>query len=147
VAGKIGYRLIPSNSPEPFSQLEGLTYLIPAESTHPRVAYRFIEWAMSAQVQVEQTEKRSASSRKSTYDDPKVKTIPYTSIFLASVPVAKEKPTIPESAQMTEAMERRLSEIISGKTSPQVGLDSLALDLQRILGNKAQLRYPVKTTR
>jgi multiple sugar transport system substrate-binding protein len=150
VAGKIGYSLIPANSPlsssESFSQLEGLTYLIPTESKHPREAYRFIEWAMSAQVQVQQTLQGSSSARKSTYDNPKVKELPYTSTFLASVSVAKPKPTIPESPQMTEAMERHLSEIVSGRISPQAGLDHLALDLQRILGNKARLHYQVKTT-
>jgi multiple sugar transport system substrate-binding protein len=146
VAGKIGYSLIPSNSGEPFSQLEGLTYLIPKESTHPREAYRFLEWAMSAQVQDRQTLKGSSSVRKSTYDNPEVKHLPYTSAFLASVPVAREKPTIPESAQMIEASERRLSEIVSGRSAPQTGLDNLALDLQRILGNKARLRYAVSFT-
>jgi multiple sugar transport system substrate-binding protein len=147
VAGKIGYSLIPSNSGEPFSQMEGLTYLIPTESKDPREAYRFLEWAMSAPVQIQQTMKGSASTRESTYEDPKVRDIPYTSTFVASVPLAKAKPTIPESGEMTEAMERHLSEIVSGRTSAQAGLDSLALDLQRILGNKAQLRYSVKTTR
>jgi multiple sugar transport system substrate-binding protein len=146
VAGKIGYSLIPSNSGSraSFSQLEGLTYLIPTESQHPREAYRFLEWAMSAEVQVQQTLKGGASSRKSTYDDPKVIEIPYTSTFLASVPIGKEKPTIPESGQMTEAMERRVSEIVRGRSTAQAGLDSLALDLQRVLGNQARLRYPVK---
>ena len=33
---------------------------------------------------------------------------------------------------MTEASERRLSEIVTGKESPQSGLDKLALDLQQI---------------
>jgi multiple sugar transport system substrate-binding protein len=57
VAGRIGYSLIPSSSGEPFSQREGLTYLIPQESMHPREAYRFLEWVMSAQVQELQTMK------------------------------------------------------------------------------------------
>ena len=147
VAGKIGYSLIPANSPQPpdsFSQLEGLTYLIPTQSKHPCEAYRFIEWAMSAGVQVQQALTGSASARKTTYDDARIKTIPYTATFLASVPVARPKPTIPESAQMTEAMERRVFEIVNGQTSPQAGLDSLALDLQQILGDKGKLRYPVK---
>ena len=47
---------------------------------------------------------------------------------------------------MTEAAERRLSDIVTGKESPQTGLDKLALDLQQILGNKAKLRYPVHGT-
>src|SRR5262249_13981441 len=130
-----------------FSQMEGLSYFIAAESKHPREAYRFLEWAMSAEVQAQQTLKGSSSARKSTYEDPRVKELPYTSTFLKSVPVAKSKPTIPESNQMPEAMETRVSEIVSGRTSAQAGLDSLALDIQRILGDKVQLRYPVKAAR
>jgi multiple sugar transport system substrate-binding protein len=147
VGGKIGYSLIPSTSGKPFSQMEGLTYLIPTESKHPKEAYRFLEWAMSKQVQVQQTLKGGASIRESTYDDLNVKALPYTSTFLASVPVAKSKPTVPESAELTEAMERHVSEILAGRTSPQSGLDALALDLQHILGGKAHLRYPAKGTK
>jgi len=147
VAGKIGYSLIPSQTGEPFSQLEGLTYLIPKESAHPREAYRFLEWAMSAAVQVQQTLKGSSSLRKSTYDNSAVQQLAYTSAFLTSVAVAKEKPTIPESAQMVEASERRLSDIVTGRSSAQTGLDNLALDLQRILGDKSRLRYPVKAAK
>lgn len=146
VAGKIGYSLIPSNTGEPFSQLEGLTYLIPHESTHPREAYRFLEWVMSAQVQDRQTLNGGLSVRKSTYDTTEVKQLPYVSTFLASVPIAKTKPTVPESGEMIEASEHRVAEIVSGHSSPQTGLDNLALDLQRILGDKARLRYTVKKT-
>ena len=71
---------------------------------------------------------------------------PYTPAFLASVPIAREKPTIPESSQMTEAAERHLSEIVTGKESPQSGLDKLALSLKDILGGKVKLRYPVHGT-
>ena len=60
------------------------------------------------------------------------------------MPLARPKPTVLESDQMTKAMERRLFDIVSGKSSPQEGLDALALDLQRILDRKAQLRYPVR---
>jgi ABC-type glycerol-3-phosphate transport system substrate-binding protein len=100
---------------------------------------------MSEQVQVQQTLKGGASIRKSVYDDPSVKAIPYTSTFIASVPVAKPKPTIPESAAMIEAMERHVADILNGRASAQSGLDSLALDLQHILGDKGRLRYPFKT--
>jgi multiple sugar transport system substrate-binding protein len=147
VAGKIGYSLIPSNSGEPFSQLEGLTYLIPAESKHSREGYRFMEWAMSSRVQEQQTLHGSGSIRKSTYANPAVIALPHASAFVASIPVARTKPTIPESAAMTKATEQHLSDIVSGRTSPQSGLDALALDLQQILGAKARLRYPVKPTR
>jgi multiple sugar transport system substrate-binding protein len=146
VAGKIGYSLIPSNTAQRSSQLEGLTYLIPTGSQHPREAYRLLEWAMSDQVQTPQTLDGSNSIRESVYGDSRVKGMPYTAAFLASIPIAKEKPTIPESSQMTEAAERRLSEIVTGKESPQSGLDKLALDLKNILGSKGKLRYPVHGT-
>ena len=143
VAGKIGYSLIPSNTSQRSSQLEGLTYLVTTQSQHPKEAYRFIEWAMSAQVQTQQTLEGSTSIRQSVYDDPSVKQQPYTPAFLGSVPIAREKPTIPEASQMTEAAERRLSEIVTGKESAKSGLDKLALDLKAILGSKVKLRYPV----
>lgn len=142
VAGKIGYALVPSDSGHPFSQLEGLTYLIPAESKHPREAYRFLEFAMSTPAQVELTRKGGTSLRRSTYADANVKQIPYVSTFLAAVDVAKGKPTIPQSPKMTEAMVQRLSEIVSGKNNPKVSLDQLAVDLQTILGEQSRLRCP-----
>jgi multiple sugar transport system substrate-binding protein len=143
VAGKIGYSLIPSSTSQRSSQLEGLTYLVPTGSQHAKEAYRFIEWAMSAEVQTHQTLDGSTSIRQSVYDDPNVKQQPYTPAFLGSVPIAREKPTIPEASQMTEATERRLSEIVTGKESAKSGLDKLALDLKAILGSKVKLRYPV----
>jgi len=147
VAGKIGYALIPSNSGQRFSQLEGLTYLITAKSQHAREAYKLLEWAQSQQVQVEQTLRGSSSLRKETHDDSAVEKLPYTAAFLASVPLGKAKPTIPESDAMTQAAVKRLYEIVSDKTSAQQGLDALALDLRSILGEKARLRYPVKPIR
>lgn len=146
VAGKIGYSRIPSNSHKAFSQLEGLTYLIPAASKHAQQAYRFMEFAMSAEVQVEQTLLGGGSLRRSTYENAKVKELPYTPDFLAALPVAKGKPTIPESSQMTEAMVTRLSEMVSGQATAQAGLDRMALDLKSILGSKARLRFPIRST-
>jgi multiple sugar transport system substrate-binding protein len=145
VAGRIGYTKIPSNSGESFSQLEGLTYLIPAESRHAPEAYRFLEFALSREVQIRQTLDGGTSLRKSTYEDPRVQRLPYTAAFLAAIPVGKGKPTIPESPQMTDAMVLRLSEIVRGQNTPQAGLDLLALDLQSILGQHAHLRFPVRT--
>jgi multiple sugar transport system substrate-binding protein len=145
VAGKIGYSLVPSNTGRKVSQLEGLTWLVPTAAPHANEANRFLGWVMSGEVQVAQTLHGSSSIRASVYDDAQVRQMPYTAAFVASVPIARPKPTIPEAAQMTDAAERRLSEIVSGKESPQAGLDKLALDLEQILGGKAKLRYPVHT--
>ena len=143
-AGKIGYALMPSNSGKPFSQLEGLTYLITEKSQHAREVYKFLEWTQSQRVQVAQTLRGSSSIRKSTYDDAAIEKLPYTPAFLASVPIAKTKPTVPESDEMTQATVKHLSDIVNHRCSVQEGLDELALDLQQILAGKAQLRYPAK---
>jgi hypothetical protein len=71
VADKTGYSLVPSASAKRMSQLAGLTYPLPSESSYPQAAYRFMEWALSTQVQVQQTLKGSASLRISTYDNPR----------------------------------------------------------------------------
>ena len=42
-----------------------------------------------------------------------------------------------------EATAQRISDILTGKDSPEAGLDKLALDIQKLLGDKAKLRYPV----
>jgi multiple sugar transport system substrate-binding protein len=143
VSGKIGYARVPSTG-KPFFQLEGLTYLMVSTSQHPHEAYKFLEWAMSRQVQEAVTLQGSVSIRKSTYSNPAIKNLPYTSIFLSSIPKGIPKPTVPESDEMTQAAVQRLFEIVSNQTSPQQGLDTLALDLKKILGGKSRLRYPVK---
>jgi ABC-type glycerol-3-phosphate transport system substrate-binding protein len=99
---------------------------------------------MSQQVQDAQTLRGSSSLRRRTYDNPAVKALSYTQPFLASIPIAVSKPTVPESDQMTQAAVQRLSEIVSNQTSPQQGLDALALDLKKILGAKSRLRYPIR---
>ncbi|UTW59515.1 sugar ABC transporter substrate-binding protein [Kordiimonas sp. SCSIO 12603] len=141
MAGKIGYTTIPTNSGAPKSQLEGWSYLIPKESKNPSEAFEFIRWAMSQSVQVAQTLAGGASALKSTYQDENVKSIPYVPVFLESVPVAIPKPTVPESAQITEVMQKGLSEILVGKVTPKDGLDNIAIQLKEILGDKAQMRY------
>ncbi|HEY0313196.1 MAG TPA: sugar ABC transporter substrate-binding protein [Allosphingosinicella sp.] len=144
VAGKMGYALIPSATGTPFSQLEGWTYLIPTKSPHPKEAYRFIEWAMSRNVQIQQTLHGGASALQSTYQDPRVRRIPYVPTFLQSIPIGVPKPTIPESSQITEIMQRGLSQIVTRRTSPEHGLDAIAIQIGQVLRGKAKLRYPPK---
>src|SRR6202012_4287389 len=73
VAGKIGYSLVPSNNRQQASQMEGLTWLVPAGAPQAKESYRFLEWVMSNSVQVSQTLHGSNSIRQSVYEDPRVK--------------------------------------------------------------------------
>jgi len=70
------------------------------------------------------------------YDKPEVKQLPYASTFWPAFPaLTKTKPTTPESGEMIDASERRVAEIVSARCSPQTGIDNLALDLNRVLGD------------
>ena len=93
-------------------------------------------------MQIEQTLHGGASALQATYDDPQVKKIPYVSTFLASIPIAVAKPTIPESAEITEIMQRNLSQIVTKRVTPKQGLDAMAVQIHQLLGDKAKLRYP-----
>ena len=142
VAGKMGYAPLFGANGGIVAQLEGWTYLIPAEAEAPEAAARFITWAMGRDEQVRQTLGGGASPRRSVYDDPDVQAIPYMPAFRACLDSGIAKPTVPESGQMTEVMTNRLSEIVSQKLTPADGLDRMAEDLKAVLGDKAALRYP-----
>lgn len=143
-AGKFGYCPVPGSDGEAVAQLEGWTYLIPTESKHPNEAARFLAWAMSQDVQLEQTLKGGASPRPSVYEKKLVQEIPFMPTFLKCVEVGKVKPTFPESAIITETLVRRLSQILAGELSVDDGLDTAAKDINEILEGKCKMRYPTE---
>ena len=57
--------------------------------------------------------------------------------------VAKPKPTIPESPQLTNILVRELSLALSDKKSPKEALDTAAAEMSKLLGECAPLKYPV----
>ncbi len=142
VAGKIGYCLIPSAVNKPFSQLEGWTYLTPSGARRPREAFRFMEWALSQDVQIDECIQGAQSPRKSTYLDLRIKNLPFTQVFLDSVPVAKPKPTIAEGNRITDIIIVGLHDIVTRKYAAKRGLDAIARQIHSVLGTKAVLRYP-----
>jgi len=137
VAGKIGYSTIPTVQGGEIAQLEGWTYLIPKESKHQEAALRFMLWAMQPEVQVAQMLGGGASPQKPPYDNLAVKQLPYVPAFLASVPVARPKPRIPESGELTERAVRRLANIISG-APVQRELDQLAAEYRDLLSRSGK---------
>jgi len=118
--------------------------LIPSNSKHKEAAYLFIQWALQYNNQLEQHLNGGASPRPDIYAQPDVKKLTYSKAAMDTNSAALPKATFPESPQMTDIIVLALSDALAGKKSSKEALDWAALEIQKLLGDKAPLKYPVK---
>jgi multiple sugar transport system substrate-binding protein len=144
VAGKLGFGPIPQGEGGKVGQIEGWTYLIPTRSKNAEAAYLFIQWMMAPEQQLEQHLNGGASARPDVYANPAVQKISYSRASMDTNAVARPKPTIPASPQLTEILVRELSLALAGAKSAKQALDTAAVEMSRLLGSCAPLEYPVK---
>ncbi len=147
VAGKMGFATLPvqpGSKAGKVGQVEGWTYLIPTYSKHPEAAYLFIQWMMGFDQQLAQHLGGGASARPDVYAHPDVKKLSYSQAAAETNAVARPKPTIPQSPEITDILVRELSLAVSGSKSSQAALDTAAVDMSKLLGACAPLVYPVK---
>lgn len=143
VSGKMGFDLTPQGKGGKIGQIEGWTYLIPTYSKNPEAAYLFIQWMMGFERQRTQHLNGGSSSRPDVYADPDVKKLSYSKASVDTFAVARPKPTIPESPQITEILVRELSLVLTDKKTSKAALDTAAQDMSKLLGACAPLKYPV----
>jgi multiple sugar transport system substrate-binding protein len=143
VSGKMAFDLVPQGKGGKIGQVEGWSYLIPTYSKNPEAAYLFIQWMMGFERQRNQHLNGGASARPDVYADPEVKKLSYSKASLDTLAVAKPKPTLPESPQITEILVRELSLVLTGKKTSKAALDAAAVEMGRLLGTCAPLKYPV----
>lgn len=81
--GKIAYSGVPIGK-DKMTQIEGWSYFIPNSSKKPELAWLFVQWAMSKDIQIAQMKLGGESGLRATYDDPEVVAIPYvpTAVYL-----------------------------------------------------------------
>ncbi|MEX0696644.1 MAG: extracellular solute-binding protein [Dongiaceae bacterium] len=144
VAGKMGFGLIPQGKGGKVGQVEGWTYLIPAYTKNQEAAYLFIQWMMEFDQQLNQHLNGGATARPDVYAHPDVQKISYSKASMDTNEVAIPKPTIPESPELTDILVRELSEYLSGTKSAKAALDAAAVDMNKLLGDCAPLKYPVQ---
>jgi multiple sugar transport system substrate-binding protein len=99
---------------------------------------------MSFDQQLEQHMNGGASSRPDVYAHPDVQKISYSKASMDTNAVAIAKPTIPESPELTEILVLELSNALAGNKSSQQALDDAARAMNKLLGDCAPLKYPVK---
>jgi multiple sugar transport system substrate-binding protein len=143
VAGRMGFDIVPQGDGGKTGQVEGWTYLIPAYAEDKEAAYLFIQWMMGYDQQLEQHMNGGATSRPDVYANPDVQKISYSKASMDTNAVSIPKPTIPESPQITDLLVRELSNYLVGKTSAKEALDASALEMNKLLGDCAPLKYPV----
>jgi len=144
VAGKMGFDMVPQGKGGKVGQVEGWTYLVPAASKNKQAAYLFIQWMMEKQQQLNQHLNGGASARPDVYADPEVQKISYSKASMDTNAVAKPKPTIPESPQITDILVRELSGYLSGAKGAKAALDASAAEISKLLGSCAPMKYPVQ---
>jgi multiple sugar transport system substrate-binding protein len=144
VAGRMGFDIVPQGKGGKVGQVEGWTYLIPKYSKNKEAAFLFIQWMMGFDQQLDQHLNGGASSRPDVYANPRVQAISYSKASMDTNAVAIPKPTIPESPELTDILVREISGYLSGSKSAQAALDAAALDMNRLLGDCAPLKYPVQ---
>ncbi len=144
VSGRMGFDLVPQGKGGKVGQVEGWTYLIPAYSKNQEAAFLFVQWMMDFDQQLEQHLNGGASARPDVYARPEVRKISYSKASMDTNAVARAKPTIPESPQITDILVRELSSALAGAKSPKQALDAAAVEMHTLLGSCAPLKYPVK---
>ena len=144
VAGKMGFDMVPQGKGGKVGQVEGWTYLIPTDSKNQEAAYLFIQWALQYNNQLEQHLNGGASPRPDVYAHPDVKKLTYSKAAMDTNAVSLPKATFPESPQMTDIIVLALSDALAGKKSSKEALDWAALEIHKLLGDKAPLKYPVE---
>jgi multiple sugar transport system substrate-binding protein len=144
VAGKMGFDLVPQGDGGKIGQVEGWTYLVPTYSKNKQAAYLFIQWMMEKNQQLNQHLNGGATARPDVYAHPDVQKISYSKASMDTNAVARSKPTIPESPQITDILVRELSGYLSGAKGAQAALDASAVEISNLLGSCAPMKYPVQ---
>lgn len=144
VVGKVGYAPLPSGKVGRVAQIAGSTYLVSRNSRHPSEAFEFELWMLRRDNQIQQELAGGASARKSVYRDLQVSQLPYALANAQSLAVARNMiDTSPETPQISDIIEAAVSDVIAEKKGARPALDGAAVELHKLLGNKAPLKYPV----
>lgn len=144
VVGKIGYSPLPSGKVGRVAQIAGSTYMVSRNSKHPKEAFQLELWMLRRDNQIQQELTGGASARKSVYQDPRVLGLPYALADSQSLAVARNMiDTSPETPQIADTIEIAISEVIADKRNPAEALDWAAVELNKSLGSRAPLKYPV----
>ena len=144
VAGKMGFDMVPQGKGGKVGQVEGWTTSSEILVKIREAAYLFIQWALQYNNQLEQHLNGGASPRPDVYAHADVEKLTYSKAAMDTNAASLPKATFPESPQMTDIIVLALSDALAGKKSSKEALDWAALEIHKLLGDSAPLKYPVE---
>ena len=144
VAGKMGYAMNPAGRVGRVHEIGGQSYYIPVTSKNPEAVYLFMQWMLQPENQIRQQTLGGSSAVKSTYQDPNVLKLPWTSASIDALNNTHPAMlyTVPESLQIGEVIQLAVSDALANRRSVKDSLDWAALEIKKLVGDKAELRYP-----
>ncbi len=134
LVGKFGYAPLPYKK-----QLSGTladwNWVINKDTKNPKAAYLLIAWLTSKSVEHQLgVSQGSISARTSLFNAPDlVAHGPWLPAVLLALKNAKTQPLVPQSAQISEIMQRQISLASSGSASPQSALAVANQQISRLV--------------
>lgn len=130
----LGIAPIPKGPKGQGSPVGGHNYVISKYSNHPDETYKFIEYINNTEVQVKLAkELRLLPTRKSAYDNEALKNDPIFQGFKAQMDVAKNRPVIPEGAQIFSDLTPNLELVLTDEITPEQMLDNVQEAWKKLL--------------
>lgn len=136
VAGNVGMTTLPVNKAgdTAHSCLGGLDLVVNTyvDSAHKTAAQDFIKWMTSEKTQVEMTLKSSQPpTRSAVYkNDSVLKAVPFYTDFYSIIANGKSRPSTPDYAKLSDAIQKDVHPVLTGSSSAQDALNKLQQDAQ-----------------
>ncbi|HYI13959.1 MAG TPA: extracellular solute-binding protein [Thermomicrobiales bacterium] len=107
---------------------------IPVSSPNPDAGWEFIKWVESPEIAMRRALAGAVPAQEAPYENEEFLTeypwMPQAKEMIAS---GEGLPAVTKQAQLVEIMGRHLSDVVSGATSAQEGMDAAAEELQTLL--------------
>lgn len=116
------------------SYLGGCQLVLFKTSKNPDIAWEFIKFANTKEMQVEWfKETGSLPSRMDAWDDPVLQGESYLKAFRTQLETAQPPPSLPEWEQIADAISRRMEQAVRKQVTPEESLLLLNNDMETIL--------------
>ena len=135
LVGKFGFAPLPYKN-HVSGTLADWNWTINKDSKNPKAAYQLIAWLTSTSVEHQLgISQGSISARASLFSAPDlVAHSPWLPAVLQALKNAKTQPLVPQSAQISEIMQRQISLASSGSASPKDALDAANQQIAQAVG-------------
>jgi multiple sugar transport system substrate-binding protein len=135
LVGKFGYAPLPYKL-HLSGTLADWNWVINKDTKNPKAAYLLIAWLTSKSVEHQLgVSQGSISARASLFNAPDlVSHAPWLPAVLLALKNARTQPLVPQSAQISDIMQRQISLASSGSASPQSALDAANQQIAKLVG-------------